>query len=139
LAVLGKEYDRKRERLELLEQLGCARLKRALALGDRFVPLHATYDAVGLDRQELFQSARHTVGFQRPDFLKPASPSAPPKSSWAAKAEVLGLRLQPDGQQRRRSPRRTGKVRRHDADGRARHTDKRVSRTSTKCAASFSG
>src|SRR5262245_40463990 len=72
---LGRVFDQldvEAQRLKLLEEhverLRQAGFEHVLALDDRLVHPGATEDVVGLDRQELLQRVRRTVGFHRPDF-----------------------------------------------------------------------
>src|SRR3989440_4862506 len=72
LLAVGLDLDAQRQAFELLDQhperFRNACLERVLALDDRLVGLDAAHDVVGLDRQDLLQDVRGTVGFQRPDF-----------------------------------------------------------------------
>src|SRR6056297_846123 len=43
-------------------------LQRVFSLDHRFVDLRATFDVVGLDRQQFLQDVSGPVGFERPDF-----------------------------------------------------------------------
>src|SRR5215207_2753744 len=71
-AVCREDLDVQAERLHLLhehlEGLGDAGLLDVLALDDRLVHLDAAEDVVGLDREELLQCVRRTVGLERPDL-----------------------------------------------------------------------
>src|SRR5450432_1287950 len=60
------------ERLQLanehVERFGKARIRRHLALDDRFVDLRASFDVVGLDGQKLLERVGRAVRLESPDL-----------------------------------------------------------------------